>query len=82
MPASSAPVRMVTVMNAPMHSTKKKTAAAPNRSPDSYGPVAPGAVTSSAGTCLPAASVPQALSAAAWAALSGLATGPRGTRMP
>ena len=58
-PASSAPVLMVTVMNAPIARTKKNTWTAPARSPLLYGPVSPGAVTISAGTCLPA-TVPQA----------------------
>ena len=49
MPASNAPVLMVTVMKAPMARTKKNTWAAPNSDPSLYGPVLPGAVTTSAG---------------------------------
>ncbi len=49
-PASSAPVLIVTVMKAPMARTKKNTCAAPNSEPSLYGPVFPGAVTSSAGS--------------------------------
>jgi hypothetical protein len=61
---------MVTVMNAPMARTKKNTWTAPARSPLLYGPVSPGAVTISAGTCLPA-TVPQA----AWPFFSRSALG-------
>src|SRR3974390_2807938 len=46
---------MVTVMNAPIASTKKNTWTAPARSPLLYGPVCPGGVTISAGTCWPPA---------------------------
>ena len=80
-PASSAPVLMVTVMNAPIARTKKNTWTAPARSPLLYGPVFPGGVTISAGTCLPAA-VPQA----AWPFFSrsglGFGTTSNGVRTP
>jgi len=80
-PASSAPVLMVTVMNAPMASTKKNTWTAPFRSPLLYGPVSPGAVTISAGTWV-APSDPQT----AWPFFrtSGLGsvTGSAGVRIP
>ena len=75
-PASSAPVLMVTVMNAPIASTKKNTWAAPNSEPSLYGPVLPGAVTSSAGA-------PSQVSSAT-ACCSGVtsSTGSETSRMP
>jgi len=80
-PASSAPVLTVTVMNAPIASTKKNTWAAPARSPLLYGPVSPGAVTISAGTCS-APSDPQ--TASPFLRMSGLGsvTGSDGVRIP
>ena len=79
--ASSAPVLIVTVMNAPIASTKKNTWTAPARSPRLYGPVSAGGVTISAETCLPF-SVPHAASPAFSTSGSGFAIGVSGVRIP